>query len=357
MSTTLPSDLPPTPYLRIDPVRLRHNIRRTAERAADAQVALRPHVKTHKCVEVAKLQVAAGAVGITVATLGEAETFARHGFDDIFIAYPLWLDDVSARRMRDLIGLTRVTIGVDSPEGAAAAGRHLGEGAGALIEVDSGHHRSGVHPHEAGTLAATAARAGLDVRGVFTFPGHSYAPDQLGQSAVDEARALSEAAEWLRVAGIEPAVLSGGSTPSLSTADTDVLTELRPGVYVFGDAQQWELGSMSPDDVALTCCSTVVSHANGRLVLDAGSKALGADRAPWATGYGRLLEFPEARIVLLSEHHAVADLGETPLPPIGSRVDVVPNHVCNAVNLTDTLYVEDAGVLTAWPVVARGQNG
>jgi D-serine deaminase-like pyridoxal phosphate-dependent protein len=92
-------------------------------------------------------------------------------------------------------------------------------------------------------------------------------------------------------------------------------------------------------------------------VLDAGSKALGADRASWATGYGRLLEHPQARIVLLSEHHAVADLGGAPLPDIGSRVDVVPNHVCNAVNLTDTLYVDDSGVLTAWPVVARGQNG
>lgn len=357
MSTSVPQGLPPTPYLRVDPVRLRHNIRRVAERAEDAGIALRPHVKTHKCVEVAKLQRAAGAAGITVATLGEAETFARHGFDDIFIAYPLWLDEVSARRMRDLLGHARVTIGVDSPEGAAEAGRHLGERVRALVEVDCGHHRSGVQPRAAGTLAVTAARAGLDVRGVFTFPGHSYAAGRTGEAAVDEARALAEAAERLRVAGIEPVVLSGGSTPSLSMSDTGVLTELRPGVYVFGDAQQWELGTMSPDDVALTCRSTVVSHSNGRLVLDAGSKSLGADRAPWATGYGRLLEHPEARIVLLSEHHAVADLAGTPLPPIGSRVDVVPNHVCNAVNLADTLYVEDAGVLTAWPVVARGQNG
>ena len=150
MSTTLPNEVPPTPYLRVDPVRLRHNIRSTAGRAADAQVALRPHVKTHKCVEVAKLQLAAGAVGITVATLGEAETFARQGFDDIFIAYPLWLDDVAARRLRDLTGDATVTIGVDSTEGAAAAGRHLGEGVRALVEVDSGHHRSGVLPHEAG---------------------------------------------------------------------------------------------------------------------------------------------------------------------------------------------------------------
>jgi D-serine deaminase-like pyridoxal phosphate-dependent protein len=357
MSTTLPFEAPPTPYLKVDPVRMRHNIRRTAERAASAHVALRPHVKTHKCVEVARLQLGAGAAGITVATLGEAETFARHGFDDIFIAYPLWLDDVSARRMRDLVEMATLTIGVDSPTGAATAGKHLGHRVSALVEIDSGHHRSGVQPGDAGSLAQTADRAGLDVRGVFTFPGHSYAPDQVGRAAVDEAQALTEAAESLRAAGIVPTVISGGSTPSLAGADTDVLTELRPGVYVFGDAQQWELGTMSPDDIALTCRSTVVSHSGGRLVLDAGSKALGADRASWATGYGRLLAHPEARIVLLSEHHAVADLGDAPLPAIGSRVDVVPNHVCNAVNLANGLHVEDAGVLTVWPVVARGQNG
>jgi D-serine deaminase-like pyridoxal phosphate-dependent protein len=357
MSSTLPSELPPTPYLRVDPVRLRHNIRRTAEHAAAAQVALRPHVKTHKCVEVARLQRDAGAAGITVATVGEAETFARHGFHDIFIAYPVWLDDVSARRMRDLVDVATVTIGVDSTEGAAAAGRHLGGRVRVLVEVDSGHHRSGVHPQEAGAVAESAARTGLDVRGVFTFPGHSYEPGRPGRAATDEARALGEAAESLRAAGIEPEVVSGGSTPSLSSAHTDVLTELRPGVYVFGDAQQWELGTMSPDDIALACRATVVSHSGGRLVLDSGSKALGADRASWATGFGRLLHHPDARIVLLSEHHAVADLGGTPLPAIGTRLDVVPNHVCNAVNLTDTLYVDDGGVLMPWPVVARGQNG
>ena len=359
MPATLGTATPPaTPYLRVDLARLRRNIRRAAERAASAGVALRPHVKTHKCVEIARLQVASGASGITVATLGEAETFARHGFDDVFIAYPLWLDDLSARRLRDLLALSTVTIGIDSAEGAAAAGLHLGElGVRALVEVDSGHHRSGVQPHEAGALAVTAGRTGLDVRGVFTFPGHSYAPDNLDGAAVDEARALHEAVESFRAEDLEPDTVSGGSTPSLAASNTDVLTELRPGVYVFGDAQQWELGSMAPDEVALTCRATVVSHAGGRLVLDAGSKALGADRAPWASGFGRLLEQPEARIVLLSEHHSVADVGVATLPAIGTQVDVVPNHVCNAVNLTDTLYVADASELRAWPVAARGQNG
>ena len=350
---------PATPYLRVDLRRLRHNIRDVADRAAAAGVALRPHVKTHKSPEIARLQVDAGAVGITTATIGEAETFARHGLDDIFVAYPVWLDDLSARRLRDLLQTATVTIGLDSEEGAARAGLLLGDQARAmrvLIEVDCGQHRSGVLPDDAGRLAELATRSGLDVCGVFTFPGHSYAPDHLRGAAEDESAALAAAAASLRAVGIEPQVVSGGSTPSLAGADTDVLTELRPGVYVFGDAQQWELGTMAPDSIALACRSTVVSHSGGRLVLDAGSKALGADRAPYATGWGRLLDHPDARIVLLAEHHAVADLGDRPLPPLGSVVDVVPNHVCNAVNLHEQLYVEDSGQLLPWPVAARGQN-
>ncbi|MET0524694.1 MAG: alanine racemase [Nocardioides sp.] len=348
---------PATPYLRVDLKQLRHNIRDVAERASAAGVALRPHVKTHKSPEIARLQLDAGAVGITTATIGEAETFSRNGCDDIFIAYPLWLDETSARRMRDLLGTATVTIGVDSPEAAANAGRLLGDqGLRVLVEVDSGQHRTGVLPRDAGRIAELAARSGLDVRGVFTFPGHSYAPDRLVSAARDEADALSEAAASLRDAGIEPEVLSGGSTPSLAASDTEVLTELRPGVYVFNDAQQWELGTTAPESIALVCRSTVVSHAGGRLVLDAGSKTLGADRAPYNTGWGRLPEFPDARVVLVAEHHAVVDLGDATLPPIGSTVDVAPNHVCAAVNLADHLHVDDQGEVRAWPVAARGQN-
>ena len=198
---------PATPYLRVDLKRLRRNIRDVAERASAAGVAIRPHVKTHKSPEIAQLQLAAGAVGITTATIGEAETFSRHGCADIFIAYPLWLDDVSAQRLRDLLGTTTVTIGLDSAEAAANAGRLLGDqGLRVLVEVDSGQHRTGVSPGDAGRLAELAARCGLDVRGVFTFPGHSYAPDRLVSAAQDESDALSEAAASLRDAGIEPEV-------------------------------------------------------------------------------------------------------------------------------------------------------
>lgn len=348
---------PATPYLRVDVARLRHNVATTAAWAARAGVALRPHVKTHKCVEIARLQLDAGAVGLTVATIGEAEVFAEHGFDDVFVAYPLWLSDDAVRRLRGLAGSATVSIGVDSVEGARHAGAALaGTGIAALVEVDSGQRRSGVVPAQAGAVAAAAVGAGLPVAGVFTFPGHSYAPTALRSAADDEARALREATASLRAAGLEPDVISGGSTPSLDHTHTAELTELRPGVYVFGDAQQWELGTTGPDRIALTCRATVVSHAGGRLVLDSGSKALGADRAPYATGWGRLPDHPEARIVMIAEHHAVVDLAGAPLPPLGSRVDVVPNHVCAAVNLADTLWADDGHGLTPWPVAARGRN-
>jgi len=349
---------PATPYLRVDLARLRANIAAAAELASASGVALRPHAKTHKCPEVARLQLAAGAVGLTVATIGEAEVFVDEaGADDVFVAYPLWLTPDSAARLRDLAEQVDIAIGVDSAEAARHNGSLLaGAAVSVLVEVDSGHHRSGTAPEAAGAVAAAAVEAGLALRGVFTFPGHGYGPDARAAAAADESRALTAAVASLRSVGLEPDVVSGGSTPTLAASDTGVATELRPGVYVFGDAQQWELGVLDPADIALVCRATVVSHAGGRLVLDSGSKALGADRAPYATGWGRLPAYPDARVVQLSEHHAVVDLAGAPLPALGSRVDVVPNHVCNTVNLADALWIEDDGALVRWSVSARGRN-
>ena len=345
--------LPPTPFLAIDLPVLQANIERVAAWADDRGLALRPHVKTHKSPEIAHMQEDAGVGGLTVATVGEAEVFAQQGFDDLFVAYPLWLDDDRRRRLARLAERATLRVGFDSVE---AARRLAGTGVTGLVEVDSGHHRSGVAPEAAGEVAAGAVEGGLEVLGAFTFPGHSYAPGGRAAAAGGEAGALASAAGALRAAGIEPVVLSGGSTPSLAETG-DGLTESRPGVYVFNDAQQWELGSCTPDQIALTCHATVVSHAGGRLVLDSGSKVLGADRPAWASGFGRLLDHPEARIVILSEHHAVADLAGRPLPPLGSTVRVVPNHACNAVNLVDEYaVVADGGLVDRWAVAARGMN-
>ncbi len=293
-----------------------------------------------------------------MASLGEAEVFARNNCPDLFVAFPVWVDGRAAERLRDLAERCSVAIGVDSVEGAARAGRLLAPyGVEVVVEVDSGQHRTGCPPEEAGRVAVAAARSGLRVRGVFTFPGHSYAPDGMAAAAADESRALTTARDAMLAEGLEVSVVSGGSTPSWGYLDTDVVTEARPGSYIFGDAQQWELGTMLPESLALTCRTTVVSHASGRAVLDSGSKALGADRAPYSSGFGRLLHHPDARIVQLSEHHAVIDLGEAPLPRVGTQVDVVPNHCCAAVNLADDLWVEEFGGLRPWPVAARGRNG
>jgi D-serine deaminase-like pyridoxal phosphate-dependent protein len=348
---------PGTPFLCVDLQRLLANLDRTAAWSAEHGLALRPHAKTHKSPALGRLQLERGAVGLTVATVGEAELFADHGVTDVFIAYPLWLDAARATRVARLADRVRLTFGVDSIESAQQSGRLLrGVPVGVLVEVDSGQHRTGVAPHEVHRVAGAALDAGLSLDGIFTFPGHSYGPGAGGPVAADEARALGHAASTLALAGHRALVVSGGSTPSLAATHSEALTEVRPGVYVFGDAQQWELGTCSPEEIALTCCATVVSRSGGRFVVDAGSKILGADRPAWASGFGRLLDLPDARVVHLSEHHAVVERSGTPPPPLGDRVRLVPNHVCSAVNLVDTLYVQGDADLETWQVAARGRN-
>jgi D-serine deaminase-like pyridoxal phosphate-dependent protein len=337
-----------TPHLRLDLAILDRNIAAMAALCTGSHLNLRPHAKTHKSLEIAQRQLAAGAVGLTLATIGEAEVFAE-ACEDLFIAYPLWVDAADADRLRAVADRARVLVGCDSVEAARKLARLPVEVA---VEIDSGHHRSGVQPAQAGELAARISEFGLRVRGVFTFPGHSYSPGTRASAAEDEAAALAVASASLAAALVPARLASGGSTPSASFSRAGVLNELRPGVYVFGDAQQVELGTIGFDEVALTVVATVVSHAGGRVVTNAGSKALGADRAPWATGYGRVLDEPEARIIALSEHHSTIEWPGAP-PALGKRVLLVPNHVCNAVNLAEEYQLSDGGT---WPVAARGRN-
>lgn len=357
-----------TPFLLVDGDILERNLHAMAEYAdhvlvstdVSEAIALRPHAKTHKSPRIARRQLELGAVGLTVATVSEAELFVDEGCSDLFLAYPIWADGERGSRLRVLADRVSLRIGVDSAEGASMLGTALrGASAEVAIEIDSGQARSGVAPENAADIARAAAGAGLTVAGVFTFPGHSYGPDGARQTASDgEASALLRAAESLRAAGFPSDLRSGGSTPSVATAHRDAVTELRPGVYVFNDAQQIELGVCSWSDVALCALGTVVSRRGQRFIVDAGSKVLGADRAAWATGFGRLLDHPEARITALSEHHATVEFSDgSPVPPVGARVRVVPNHVCAAVNLADELVVVSADeVLERWPVAARGAN-
>jgi D-serine deaminase-like pyridoxal phosphate-dependent protein len=363
IGSLLPSGLA-TPATLVFAERLDHNLASMAAFAADSGVALRPHAKTHKCPQIARRQIALGARGLSVATVGEAEILAGRGaagqagpeVQDVFIAYPLWPSPDRISRLGELAERVRVTVGTDS---AAAAGQlaPLGGRVRVMVEVDCGLGRSGVRPADAAHIARAAQRAGLEVGGVFTFPGHSYRPGAAAAAAADEAAALAEAAASLAAAGFEGVERSGGSTPSARLAPPGALTELRPGVYAFNDAHQVELGVVSMNEVALMVAATVVSRpAPGRIVLDAGSKVLGADRLPWASGYGRLADWPAARITGLWEHHAVVAMdGDS--PGLGERVAVVPNHVCTAVNLVPELMVADQGkIVDRWPVAARAAN-
>lgn len=363
MAISLPDGVT-TPALVVDPEVLDGNISRMAEASRSQGFALRPHAKSHKCARIADRQLRAGARGLSVATIGEAEAFARAGVDDLFIAYPVWLDADKTRRLRRLADDVALRVGVESVEGA----RRLGEAlrgsvrpVEVLVEVDSGSHRTGVPPHAAGEVGKVAADTGLDVVGVFTFPGHGYGHDSQARerAARDEERTLGEAAQELRDVGLDVRVVSGGSTPTVGQWQPGAVNELRPGVYVFNDATQLAIGTCGVEDLALVAAATVISvPAPDRFVLDVGSKVLGSDRSSWVTGHGYLPRFPQGTITGLWEHHAVVRLPDGVRGPgLGSVVAVVPNHICTPVNLADELLVvQDREVVDRWPVTARGAN-
>lgn len=347
-----------TPALVVDVDRLEANLARMARCAGAAGIELMPHAKTHKCVPIARRQLAHGAYGLTVATLDEAELFADGGCDRLFIAYPVWAGTAGstrARRVRELHERVRLRVGVDSLAGAerlAAATRGADRALPVLIEIDCGGRRTGVAPSAVADLAVGCLRLGLDVIGAFSFPGHVYAtPDGVAAAARDERDALRSAGAALgRVLGRGP-VLSGGSTPTASGGLAAPLTEARPGTYVFGDRQQMRLSELPADQVALVVASRVVSAPRrGEVVLDAGSKALAGDRPDRLDGHGRLPEAPEATVAALTEQHAVVRGLRHPMS-VGDLVRVVPNHVCTAVNLGRELHVvSDGRIVDRWPV-------
>jgi len=350
----VPDDLE-TPAVVVDARRLDRNVTRMATAADVAGVALRPHAKTHKSLEIARRQLSAGAIGLTVATLAEAELFAAGACPSVFIAYPLWAGSGNrGARLAALQDRTELRVGVDSAAAAAILANSV-RGVQVLIEVDSGQHRSGVPASQVAALAASCLRLGLDVIGAFTHPGHAYtAPGDVPRAADDERAAL--AAAGAAMAGLidtEP-VLSGGSTPTAAAGLAAPLSEVRPGTYVFGDRQQLHLSRLAEEDIALVVAARVVSAQRpGEAVLDAGSKALSGDRPSWLPGHGLILEAPEATVAILSEEHAVVR-GLTTQLRVGDLVRVVPNHVCTVVNLTsELLVVSDGAIVDRWPVSAR----
>jgi D-serine deaminase-like pyridoxal phosphate-dependent protein len=355
-----------TPALVVDLDRMERNLDRASAYAAAHGLALRPHVKTHKSPVIAASQLSRGARGLTCATPFEAEVMAEV-CDDLLIAYPP-VGSARARRLARLPRNVRVTVALDSPQavddvaGAARAERRT---IGVYVELDLGMHRVGVGGAEQAIALARriAAEPSLELSGVAFYPGHIREPIDQQQAPLRElGEALERALRELAAAGVRPAVVSGGSTPTLwRTHEIPGVTEFRPGTYVYNDRTTAAIGACAWDDCALTVLATVVSTAVPRqAVIDAGTKALGREpvRGAAGEGFGQLLGRPDVVVSRMSEEHGILDLGDSSWRPVvGERVRVIPNHVCIVVHLADLVYgVRGDRAVTSWPVAARGRG-
>jgi D-serine deaminase-like pyridoxal phosphate-dependent protein len=348
-----------TPRLLLDESRLERNIARMAERVRTLGGAFRPHVKTHKSAELARRQLDAGAVGVTVATVREGQVMADAGVGDILLAYPP-IGEVRIEAIARLAQRCRLTV-VCSEHAHVEALAARGLAVGFYWEVDCGTGRLGSEPG-APSAAAIERAVALGVArfaGLMAFAGHAYGvlePARRRDVAAQERDALSATAAELERRGIDPGTLSVGSTP-LAAVESPYATEFRFGNYVFYDATQVALGSATLDDCALSVEATVIGRpADDRVILDAGSKALAAERMSGATAtFGLVRGYPGLQVAQLYEEHAIcrADPG-TPLPRLGERVEVVPNHACTCANLHAAYHLRGAAGERRLPLDARG---
>ncbi|CAN7536831.1 alanine racemase [Pseudorhodoferax sp. LjRoot39] len=342
-----------TPAAIVSLPRVQHNIARMQARADALGVRLRPHVKTTKCAQVVAAQRAAGAQGITVSTLKEAEQFFAQGITDILYAVAM-----AQHRLPQALALRQrgcaLQILTDSMEGARAIaefGRAQGHAFDVLVEIDTDGHRSGIAPDDALLLevAGTLHGAGMRLLGVLTHAGSSYALDDpvaLAALAEQERAGCVRAAERLRAAGLPCPVVSVGSTPTaLEAAALPSVTELRAGVYVFFDLVMRNVGVCRDDELALSVLTTVIGHQadKGWAIVDAGWMAMSRDRGTARQsrdyGYGQVCTVDGAPIAgyLLSganQEHGIVSHAEGSDPaiatrfPVGTRLRIWPNHAC-----------------------------
>ncbi len=349
----------PTPCLVLDRAILRRNLDGMAAAIARHGVASRPHLKTAKSIEVARLALAGRSAGITVSTLAEAAYFAAHGLTDLLYAVgitPRKLDQVAKLNAAGA-GITVIT---DDADTATAIRAHRTPPR-ALIEIDTGEARGGLRPDDP-ALLLIAERLGPCLGGVMTHAGHSYggrSPGEMAAVAEAERAGIVRAANRLRAAGFAPAIVSVGSSPTARHAGSlQGVTEVRAGVYMFGDLFQAEIGTHGSDDIALTVLASVIGRrpGEGRLLIDAGGLALSKDHstaaAPRDWGLGLVLDragrrsFGEATVQRAYQEHGVVALDPAvPIDlPVGALVRVAPNHACMTAAAHDRYYVVDGGV-------------
>jgi D-serine deaminase-like pyridoxal phosphate-dependent protein len=354
-----------TPAAVVDLDRMEANLERMAAYAARHHLALRPHTKTHKSPELGAAQVRHGAAGLTVAQLHEAECMAGVA-PSILLAHP----PVGAPKLERLARLHApgLSVALDSAaalEGVAATARSANVEYGVLVELDVGMRRVGVgDPAEAVRLCAAASAAeGVRWDGVLFYPGHIRQHVSEQDDAIDAVNAvLREFLQALGDAGLEPRIVSAGSTPAAWASHRMAgVNEIRPGTYIFNDRTTAAMGACGWEDCAYSVLATVVSTAvGGQAVVDAGSKALFREELRGAgsgdAGFGALLDRPDVVVKSMSEEHGLLDLGNTTWRPrVGDRVRIVPNHVCVSVNLHDRVWgVRGETAERWWKVAARG---
>jgi D-serine deaminase-like pyridoxal phosphate-dependent protein len=363
-----------TPALIVDLDRLERNIARMAEIARAGGKRLRPHTKTHKTPEIARMQVEAGAVGLTVAKLGEAEVLADHGFTDLFVANQI-VGAPKAERLIALLKRANATVGVDGADGARALHEHASR-AGVRIpvrmEIDTGHHRAGVRDLEQ-AVALGEALLRMDsvaLRGIYTHEGHLYklSGERQAAAAAEAARLMREVADALRALGAEIDDISMGSTPGAPLiAGEPGITELRPGVYVVQDRMQVGIGSAEQDQCALTVLATVTSRPDDVTALvDAGTKSMSGDKAPSPPSplppagegsHGLVTDDPTIIFDWASEEHGHLDLTNAAMRPrVGQKLRIVPWHACACVNMHERIVaVRGERVEAVWTVAGRGR--
>ncbi len=355
----------PTPFLLIEGAIVRRNIERLAGYARERGLKVRPHTKTHKSPEPGKMQLDAGAVGLTVAKVGEAEVMAAV-CDDLLLAYPV-VDELRAVRAAALAGRCDLKVAIDSTLAArvlSAAAGGAGVTVGILVDMDIGLGRTGVASAEQAVELARQVdgAAGLSLRGLFCYPGHIWSPpDRQAEAFAKVSQKLAAAIDMFDRAGLDRSIVSGGSTPTAYQSHlAPQVTEIRPGTYIFNDMNTVRGGYCELEDCAARIIATVVSDAvAGQVGIDAGSKALTMDRCIPApeSGHGYVVEFPGARIKALSEEHGQVDVSSCEhRPRLGERVTIIPNHICPCVNLQDRLWWRDEpdGPLRPIAVAARG---
>jgi D-serine deaminase-like pyridoxal phosphate-dependent protein len=354
-----------TPALLIDEAILDHNIVRMAEYCQKHSIALRPHAKTHKSLEIGRRQLAAGAIGLSVAKPGEARVMAQTGAE-LLIAYPP-ITPSSLQTIEELRHEVGIIVAVDSLEAVELLAANISSGGpqvGVLVDIDLGLKRTGVStPAESRAIAEKISTYSvLRLDGLFCYPGHiTELPDQQATEIAHVSETIRRHLEHWAAAGLSARIVSGGSTPTAFNSHLmEGVTEIRPGTYVFNDANTLRGGHCALADCAARVVTTVVSNAVAdQVVVDAGSKTMARDACiPQPTaGFGFVLEYPQARVRSLNEEHGVLDVSRcSSRPRIGERISIVPNHICPAVNLTDTMWLRKVdGTLQQLPVDARGK--